>query len=154
MAQTVVCVGAVVRRGHEVLLVRQAAGHSLQGQWTIPWGRLESGESPVAAAIRETREEGGVDTSLVGFLGVQELPPPWAGWLALIYMCNHAGGTPHGDGIETDAARYFSAASLAALDEPLEPWSRWLVERFMAGRGTAIAADTSNPFQPNAGFLL
>jgi ADP-ribose pyrophosphatase YjhB (NUDIX family) len=50
-AQTVVCVAALVRKGDSILLVRQASGHSLQGQWTVPWGRLEAGESPAAAAL-------------------------------------------------------------------------------------------------------
>ena len=59
--RTRVCVGAVVTRGERVLLVRQSKGHSLEGQWTVPWGHLESGESPAAAAIREAKEEGGVD---------------------------------------------------------------------------------------------
>ena len=40
VAETAVCVGAVVRRDDSVLLVRQSPGHSLAGQWTIPWGQL------------------------------------------------------------------------------------------------------------------
>jgi ADP-ribose pyrophosphatase YjhB (NUDIX family) len=75
-AATVVCVGAVVRRGDAVLLVRQSPGHSLAGQWTVPWGRLENGESPLAAALREVQEEGGVHAAVDGLLGVQELPEP------------------------------------------------------------------------------
>ena len=34
----VVCIAAVVRKADRILLVRQAPGHSLQGQWTVPWG--------------------------------------------------------------------------------------------------------------------
>ena len=41
-AQTVVCVGVVVRHGDRILLVRQSKGHSLEGQWTVPWGHLEN----------------------------------------------------------------------------------------------------------------
>ncbi|HEY5624446.1 MAG TPA: NUDIX domain-containing protein, partial [Gammaproteobacteria bacterium] len=53
-------VGAVVRREHEILLVRQSPGHDLEGQWTVPWGRTEEGETPAEAAVRESWEEGGV----------------------------------------------------------------------------------------------
>ena len=80
-AQTTVCIAAVVRRADRILLVRQSPGHSLQGQWTVPWGRLEPGESPTAAALRETLEESGIHAEVEGLLGVQELPAlspdPW-----------------------------------------------------------------------------
>jgi 8-oxo-dGTP pyrophosphatase MutT (NUDIX family) len=41
--------------GFEVVLVR-----SRHGSWTIPGGRVEPGETPAHAAIRELREEAGV----------------------------------------------------------------------------------------------
>ena len=61
MAETILCTGAVVRLSDSILLVRQSPGHSLEGQWTIPWGQVEGGESPTAAALREIREEAGLD---------------------------------------------------------------------------------------------
>ena len=41
--RTTLYVGALVQRRSKVLLVRQASGHDLQGQWTIPWGRCGAG---------------------------------------------------------------------------------------------------------------
>ena len=79
MTEPVVCVGAVVCKADQVLLVRQPQGHSLQGQWTIPWGRLDPGESPSAAVLRETWEEGSVRAEIAGLLGVQEIPPTVGG---------------------------------------------------------------------------
>ncbi len=149
--QTVVCVGAVVKQADRVLLVRQAAGHSLAGQWTIPWGRLEPGESPAQAAVRETAEEGGISAEIEGLLGVQELPPPWEGWFALVYQCRHLDGEPSGDGHETDAAHYFDIADFEALSEPIEAWSQWLVRRVLCGQSTLITASAS-PFA-SSGFL-
>ena len=89
MTETIVCVGSVVRKDSRILMVRQAAGHSLQHQWTIPWGRLQSGESPLEAALRETREEVGVVSEVTGLLGLQELPFPQEGWVALIFLAPH-----------------------------------------------------------------
>ena len=40
------------------------------GDWTLPKGKLESGESPLEAALREVREETGYGASLVNFAGV------------------------------------------------------------------------------------
>jgi ADP-ribose pyrophosphatase YjhB (NUDIX family) len=151
--QTVVCVGALVMRGKEILLVRQAPGHSLAGQWTIPWGRLESGESPSVAAIRETLEEAGIAASLEGLVGVQELPSPWNGWVALIYLCRYESGEPRADARETDAAAFMSLATFNALDEPVEPWSEWLVRRAFAGRIAAGERDPTNPFAAAPGFF-
>jgi ADP-ribose pyrophosphatase YjhB (NUDIX family) len=38
---SVLCVGAAVRRDDRVLLVRQAAGHALAGQWSIAPGFVD-----------------------------------------------------------------------------------------------------------------
>jgi ADP-ribose pyrophosphatase YjhB (NUDIX family) len=153
MRETVVCVGAVVRNGDQILLVRQAPGHSLQGRWTVPWGRLEAGESPAAAALRETLEEGGIRAEVEGLLGVQELPAPWQGWIALVYLCRHLDGECRPDGMETDAARYFRAQELAEFDEPIERWSAWLVARVFNGQFHVIGRPERNPFTGVDAFL-
>ena len=90
--KTQLYVGAVVQRDGEVLLVRQSPGHSLAGQWTIPWGHVDAGESPMAAALREVLEEGGVEATVEGLLGVQELPAPLQGGVGLVYLCRHTSG--------------------------------------------------------------
>lgn len=55
----VVGVGVVVRRFGAVLLVRRARQPRL-GEWSIPGGRQELGETVFEAAIREVAEETGV----------------------------------------------------------------------------------------------
>ena len=50
-----------------VLLVHQDYGKHL---WTTPGGMLEPAESPADAAVREVREELGVDVELVHLVGV------------------------------------------------------------------------------------
>jgi len=153
MGETVICVATVVQSGERILLARQARGHRMAGTWTVPWGRLESGESPMSAAIRETREEGGVLAAVEGLLGVQELPAPWNGWVALAYLCRHIDGEPTPDGKETDAARYFSLAELNALREPVEPWSEWLLRRVFAGSVTVVSSTPENPRQQRGAFI-
>ena len=105
------------------------------------------------AAIRETREEGGVQARIEGLLGVQELPDPQRGCIALVYSCRHVSGTPKPMDRETDAAAYFSATELEMLDEPLEPWSGWLAKRVFAGEFAVLRADPSNPLQVEGSFL-
>jgi 8-oxo-dGTP pyrophosphatase MutT (NUDIX family) len=40
------------------------------GQWALPMGKMELGETPSECAIRETREETGVLVEVTGILGV------------------------------------------------------------------------------------
>jgi len=153
MNKTFVYVGAVVCKGDEILLVRQAKGHSLEGQWTVPWGAVECGESPISTVIREAWEEGGIDAEVVGLLGVQELPAPQEGCVAIIYSCRHVSGTPEPKDRETDAAAYYSLSQLDALHEPVEPWSDWLIRRVFAGDVAVIPADRTNPLQMRGAFV-
>lgn len=59
-----VVVGTVVLRGGQVLLARRAIQPRV-GYWTMPAGFLELGESSIAGATRETREETGVECRVV-----------------------------------------------------------------------------------------
>jgi len=151
--QTELFVGAVVMRDGQVLLVRQSAGHSLAGKWTIPWGRVEPGESPVVAALREVLEEGGVEAQVEGFLGVQELPPPQEGGVALVYLCRHISGDLVPRDRETDAAEYCGVSAFDARRDLMEPWSQWLVRRVLGGKVTAIGPADSNPLLRRGAFL-
>jgi len=69
----------VIKLGVAVL-VEDAAGALLLdlrrdcGLWGLPGGRVETGESVAAAAIRETQEETGFEVSLTGLQGVYSEP--------------------------------------------------------------------------------
>jgi ADP-ribose pyrophosphatase YjhB (NUDIX family) len=147
-----VCVGAVVLRQERALFVRQARGHPLEGQWSIPWGLVDPEEAPDEAALRETLEEGGVTAHIEGLLGVQNLRQE--GWVAIVFLCRHISGTPVSDGgVETDGAGYFSLEEMAAFDEPFEPWCEWLVRRVLSGEYHLIPPEEGNPYQPRAAFF-
>lgn len=119
----------------------------------VPWGKVEAGESPMRAAVREVREEAGVDAVVEGLLGVQELPEPQQGGVALVYLCRHVGGDLVPRDPETDAARYFTAPALNALAEKKEPWSEWLVRRSFGGTLTVTHMNRMNPLQRGGAFL-
>ena len=63
------CAGALVIRNGKVLLVHRSIEPYL-GYWDIPGGFCEVDEHPAQAAIRETREETGLEIELTGLLGL------------------------------------------------------------------------------------
>jgi len=52
-----------------VLLIRRGRP-PLQGSWSLPGGRIEWGERAAQAALRELREETGVEAELLGLIDV------------------------------------------------------------------------------------
>lgn len=65
-----VCVGAIVVVEDRLLLIRRGRGPGA-GEWSIPGGRVERGETLAEAVVRELAEEAGVEGvcgELVGFV--------------------------------------------------------------------------------------
>ena len=67
---------ALVDVDGRVLLARRPEGKSMAGLWEFPGGKVELGETPEAALIRELQEELGVDT--------------WQSCLAPLTFASHA----------------------------------------------------------------
>ena len=60
------CVGAVAVRDGRLLLVRRGHGPAA-GEWSVPGGRVEWGETLAAAVVREVAEETGLEVLCEGF---------------------------------------------------------------------------------------
>ena len=65
-------VGAVIWRGDRVLLVRRATPPRA-GQWSLPGGGQELGETVTQTAIREAKEEAGIDIAVTDVVTVVDL---------------------------------------------------------------------------------
>ena len=112
-------VGVVCLRGDSVLLIRRGTPPR-QGEWSLPGGRIEPGERAVDAALRELREETGVEAEITGLIDVVDGLFPEAGrhYVLIDYAARWLSGEPvAGD----DAAE----ARFVALDEveALIDWS-------------------------------
>ena len=62
-------VGVIIERNGQVLLLKRTNVHGA-GTWSTPGGHLEYGESPEECAIREVKEETGVNIGDVRFKGI------------------------------------------------------------------------------------
>ena len=60
-------IGALVLNGNKILLLKRKGSHG-EGTWCYPGGHLEFNESIFDAAIREVREEAGIDVKNPRFL--------------------------------------------------------------------------------------
>ena len=148
----VICVGGVVLKEKRVLLIRQAKGTSLEGQWSIPWGVLEVEETPEMGVLREIEEEAGVTARVEGLMGIQNLS--WQQGIGIIFLCRHISGQPTSDGgKETDRAGYYSLDEIEAWQETIEPWCAWIVKRVLQGRYKIVELEEDNPYHPLAAFL-
>lgn len=71
-ASPIVAVGAVIWNPQgEVLLVGRARPPRM-GEWSIPGGKVDMGESLREALLREVREETGIDIEIAGLIDVVE----------------------------------------------------------------------------------
>lgn len=90
MSATVIVAAAVVRRGDRILLTRRMEGAHLAGMWEFPGGKVEEGEDPEAAVVRECREECAIDLVVDDILEVTFHRYAKKDVLLLFYACRLA----------------------------------------------------------------
>ncbi len=91
--------------------------------WTLPGGILEPDEAPPAAAVREVREETGIEICLTGLIDVIGGPGcettyrngDRIAWVATLYAAQATGGTLLPDGHEIREARFVAPADIHQL---------------------------------------
>lgn len=102
----------IQRKDRSIILVKRRKP-PFKGEWAIPGGFVEYGETVEAAAVREAKEETGLDVELVKILGVYSDPnrDPRGHTVSITFLAREVGGQPMAD---TDAkeVQAFPSSSL------------------------------------------
>lgn len=105
----VVGVGGVVIHDGRALLVRRGS-EPLKGEWSIPGGMLELGETIAEGVARELREETGLEVRVLELIEVFERIFPGNGerpqyhFVILDYLCEPVSGTARAGSDVTEVA--------------------------------------------------
>lgn len=88
---TVIVAAAVVIKDGRILLTRRLADAHLGGSWEFPGGKVEDGEDPEVAVVRECREECAIDIEVGSILDVAFHRYERKDVLLLFYECHMQG---------------------------------------------------------------
>ncbi|HET6538219.1 MAG TPA: (deoxy)nucleoside triphosphate pyrophosphohydrolase [Sphingopyxis sp.] len=114
----VVTAAALVDGDGRILVQQRPAGGSMAGLWEFPGGKMEHGETPETALIRELHEELGIDVEQACLapacfasdkVGEKHL-------LLLLYVCRKWRGTPTAH--HAEALRWVRPVEMYGLDMP------------------------------------
>ena len=115
-----------------ILLVKRTS----DGTWGFPAGGVDPNESASEAAIRETREETGIEARIDELIDVYHGEPGKSGPHSVVhvqYLCERTGGT-HQPSHETDAVRYWNIDAVSvwhpdARERAIDAHEVWLETR-------------------------
>jgi 8-oxo-dGTP diphosphatase len=114
---TVVAVALIDPAGR-VLLQQRAPGKAMAGLWEFPGGKVEPGETPEAALVRELAEELGISVD-----GAALTPAGFASarlgerhMILLLYLCRAWRGTPRP--LDASALKWLRPAEMVAAEMP------------------------------------
>ncbi|MBI2079076.1 MAG: NUDIX hydrolase [Euryarchaeota archaeon] len=105
----------VVVQDGKILLVKRGR-EPFKGRWCLPGGFVEPGEKVEAAAVRELREETGLEGKVVGLVGVYSEPgrDPRGPTVSVVYRVRVQPSAPKA-GDDAEDARFWPLDALPPL---------------------------------------
>jgi ADP-ribose pyrophosphatase YjhB (NUDIX family) len=126
-------------------IITDDAGHLLLAKrtdnqlWTIPGGTMEPGETIAETAVREVKEETGIDVEIVSLVGIYTNPRHVVEYsdgevrqqFSVCFVCRRLGGEL-ATSDETSEVRYFSPAEIERME--IHPSIRLRIQHFFDDR--------------------
>lgn len=131
MARIVVSAAVLWHEGN-VLLTRRMKGAHLAGLWEFPGGKVEEGEDPEAALVRECREECGIDVVVEDILDVTFHRYPEKDVLLLFYACRLRDASPRDPVQDLGVAEHVWARPAEIRGYDLPPPDERVVRKIVA----------------------
>jgi 8-oxo-dGTP pyrophosphatase MutT (NUDIX family) len=130
-------VGLVLREGEVVLLLRRHTG-VYDGRWSLPGGKAEENESPRATALRELKEEVGIEIGDMAFSSVVFIHEPsvevpgryFSGWCFAFMIQGKSWKIQNREPHKHARVDFFP---LDKLPEPMVPSARVVIRNYRTG---------------------
>ena len=118
MKRLLVCAVALIDSDGRLLMAKRPEGKTLAGLWEFPGGKVEEGERPEAALIRELKEELGIDVTESCLAPLTFASHAYADFHLLmpLYVCRRWRGIPRG--LEGQELKWVQAKDLRTLPMP------------------------------------
>jgi ADP-ribose pyrophosphatase YjhB (NUDIX family) len=140
-----IAIGAVVGNDEGKILLIQRAD---SGVWLYPTGWADVGYSASEVAVKEVKEETGIDIEperLIAVLDGIRLGFTRVPLYSLIFFCRMVGGDLEAHPLETTGVGWFAEDE---LPQPLAGWQRWSSHAFRAIRGEPVDVLFDPPRKP------
>ncbi|MEP2942522.1 MAG: 8-oxo-dGTP diphosphatase MutT [Hyphomicrobiales bacterium] len=126
MKLTLVVACALIDADNRVLIAKRPAGKSMAGLWEFPGGKLEAGERPEEALVRELQEELGIETKTDCLAPLSFASHAYDEFHLLmpLYICRRFWGEPQpkeGQTLKWVRANKLRSFDMPPADEPLIP---------------------------------
>lgn len=117
---------ALIDADNRILIAKRPEGKAMAGLWEFPGGKLEPGERPEGALIRELKEELNIETKIDCLAPLTFASYPYDDFHLLmpLYICRRYWGIPQsreGQEIKWVRANQLRNYDMPPADEPLIP---------------------------------
>ena len=128
------CGALIINDNDEILLLLRPHNHHIDpGCWIQPGGKIEPGENPESAAIREVKEEMGVTIKIIRFLETPNFVDCTdTYWISHNYLAKIINGTPKN--MEPDKHIDMKWFSLQNLPKNINEYTRNAIDAYLASK--------------------